>query len=153
MPYSYASDAEAKGPFDAQAQRQSHSDVVNGDLNRTVENGRAQEMSGPEKDDYSSADVQAEYLSSNGNAEQTIGSHVNENGRRDADNTGKRSGYSKEDGVGNGVSNSSPMKYDPAYEVKWDDDENKRDPSNPYNMGGARKWIIMFVVSMSAFCV
>ena len=37
-----------------------------------------------------------------------------------------------------------------SFEVRWDGDE---DPINPRNMGTARKWMIVLLVSTSSLCV
>ena len=127
MPYSSPSDSEAIGQND-----------------HRIENGRAREIC----NNLNSADEQVECQLNGGTAEPT--EKVNS---QDAVNSGDKSGSLKQNGAANGDVASSRAQYNQAYEVKWDDDEDKRDPLNPYNKSELRKWIILFVVSMSAFCV
>ena len=156
MPYLYVSDSDVNGSFDAQALENGQADGIADEyINPEMENGRAWEVPDREKDDANgSAVLRAGFQPKNGSIEPTEGPKVKEDVNRDPDGAGKGSNRSKRNGAAKDASDSSQMnRHDQAYEVKWDDDEGKRDPSNPYNMRNARKWSIMFVVSMSAFCV
>lgn len=121
-----------------------------GQQNHRTENGRARELynNNNNNNSFGSAGVHTGYQPGSGTAEQTE--------KYDSQNTVKsenKSGSLKQNGAANGNLASPQTKYNQAYEVKWDDDEGRRDPMNPYNKSELRKWIILFVVSMSAFCV
>ena len=120
-----------------------HSEAI-GRHNHKIENGRARESS----NNLGSAGEQVEYQPSDGTAERT-----EKTDSQDVINPGDKPGFVKQNGAANGNVAPPQANYDHAYEVKWDDDEGRRDPMNPYNKSEPRKWIILFVVSMSAFCV